>query len=82
MRAKLSAIIGTIVAALPETLTALAFVAGWTLVTMGVVALTSSLAWLFSGGLLLISLGGWRLFYIFIRDGLYVLTGQAKRRDG
>jgi len=66
------------VAWLPEILTALAFVGGWTVLTAGIVALTAPVAWFFSGGLLLISLGGWRLFYIFVRDGLYLLTKQGK----
>ena len=67
-------------AVFPEVLTALAFLGGWALLTLGVVALTSPLAWLFSGGLLAISLGGWKLFYVFVRDGLYVLTKAGKRR--
>ena len=68
-----------LVGAWPEILTGLAFVGGWALLTLGVAALTSPVAWLFSGGLFAVSLGGWKLFYVFVRDGLYVLTGQGKR---
>jgi hypothetical protein len=77
--AKASVVWKWLLGILPEGLTALAFVGGWTLITAGVVALSSPLAWLFSGGLLAISLGGWKLFYIFVRDGLYLLTQASKR---
>jgi hypothetical protein len=66
--------------AFPEILTAGAFVGGWALLTAGVAALTSSLAWLFSGGLLLISLGGWKLLWKLATSGLYALT-RAPGRD-
>jgi hypothetical protein len=59
-----------------ESLTALAFLAGWCALTAGVVALTSPLAWVFSLGLLLISAGGWRVFALIAWDGLYVLTRE------
>lgn len=62
----------------PELLTAAVFVAGWALLTAGVVALTSPIAWLFGAGLLLISLGGWRLLITLVVHGLYALT----REDG
>lgn len=63
---------------MPELLTAAVFVAGWALLTAGVVALTSPIAWLFGAGLLLISLGGWRLLITLVVHGLYALT----REDG
>lgn len=66
--------------AVPEILTAGAFLGGWLLVTAGVVRLTSPVAWVFSGGLLLLSLGGWKLLWVLVRDGLYVLTQTTKGR--
>lgn len=57
-----------------EVATALAFLAGWTLITYGVAVLTSPLAWVFSGGLLCLSLGGWRLLGVVVIDGMYALT--------
>jgi hypothetical protein len=68
-------------AALPELLTAGAFIAGWSLITAGIVALTSPLAWLFSGGLLALSLGGWKLLWALATNGLYALTRPPKH-DG
>jgi hypothetical protein len=59
-----------------ECLMALAFVGGWLLVTAGIAALTSRIAWLFSLGLLAISLGGWKPFARFVYAGLYVLTRE------
>lgn len=63
-----------------ETLTATAFIGGWLLITAGIAALTSRVAWLFSLGVLLISLGGWRLLWRMATDGLYALTREE--RDG
>lgn len=65
--------------AFPEILTAGALLGGWSLVTLGIALLTSPLAWLFSGGLLLLSLSGWKLLYVLARDGLYALTRDNKR---
>lgn len=63
-----------------ELLAAAALVAGWSLITAGVAALTSPLAWLFSAGTFLISLFGWELLYTVGRRGLYALT--RKPADG
>jgi hypothetical protein len=71
--------------ALPEILTTGALLGGWLLLTMGAVALTSRVAWLFSGGLLLLSLGGWKLLWALISNGLYALTrapGKVADNDG
>lgn len=68
--------------ALPEILTTAALLGGWLLLTLGVVALTSPLAWLFSGGLLLISLAGWKLLWRLATDGLYTLTRTPEANDG
>jgi hypothetical protein len=62
---------------LAEVLTALAFVAGWLLVTAGIARLTSPIAWLFSIGILSISLGGWKLLAQFVWNGLYALTRDS-----
>lgn len=59
---------------LPELLTAGALLGGWLLLTAGLVALTSPLAWWFSGGLLLLSLAGWKLLWTLATTGLYTLT--------
>jgi protein-S-isoprenylcysteine O-methyltransferase Ste14 len=64
--------------ALPEILTTAALLGGWLLLTLGVVALTSPVAWLFSGGLLLLSLGGWKLAWALVTNGLYALTRPEK----
>jgi hypothetical protein len=63
---------------LPEILTTAALLGGWLLLTLGVVALTSPVAWLFSGGLLLLSLGGWKLAWALVTNGLYALTRPEK----
>jgi hypothetical protein len=67
--------------ALPEILTTAALLGGWALITAAIAALTSPLAWLFSGGLLLISLGGWKLLWALASNGLYTLI-KAKPTDG
>ena len=59
-----------------EILTALAWLCGWALVTWGVVSWS---LWPVSAGLLSISLGGWRLLYVVVRDGLYTLTRDDRR---
>jgi hypothetical protein len=66
---------------LPELLTATTLLGGWALITAAIAALTSPLAWLFSGGLLLISLGGWKLLWALASNGLYTLI-KAKPTDG
>jgi hypothetical protein len=65
-----------------ELLTACGLVGGWALITAGIVALTSPLAWLFSGGLLLVSACGWELLYTIARRGLYALTRKPEARRG
>ncbi len=63
-----------------ELLTGATLVVGWLLVTAGVAALTSPRAWLFSLGLLCISLGGWRMLWQIASAGLYTLTRPRRRR--
>lgn len=63
----------------PELLTSLALVGGWALLTWGVARLTAPVAWVFSAGLLLVSLGGWRLLWEVATRGLYALTRPTKR---
>lgn len=53
---------------------ALGLVLGWALVTWAIVRLTSSEAWLFSGGLFLLSLVGWRFIGVLFLNGLYALS--------
>lgn len=57
-----------------EALTGLAALAGWALLTWAVAALVSAWAWPISGGLLLLSLTGWRLIAVVVWEGLYALT--------
>lgn len=60
-----------------ELLTAGAFLAGWALLTWAIARLTAPEAWLVSAGLLLLSLGGWKLLWTVITEGLYTLTKGA-----
>lgn len=59
-----------------EVALALAFVAGWCLVTLAVARLAhrADVVWPLSLGLLLWSAGGWRLLALVAADGLYTLT--------
>lgn len=57
-----------------ELLTGTAWLVGWILCTA---AVERRSLWLGSLGLLSVSLGGWRLLFVIVRDGLYTLT-----RDG
>lgn len=65
-----------------ELAASLALLGGWALVTLGIAALTSPLAWAFSGGVLLLSGFGWKLLYTIARDGLYHLTQSEGARRG
>lgn len=71
-----------------EILTAIAFVAGWLLLTAGLASIADALpwrvalpiaraVWRVSLGALAISLGGWKMLRQFIADGLYALTKGA-----
>ena len=57
-----------------EILVAFALLGGWALLTWGIARLTSNDAWIFSGGLLLLSLTGWRLIAKVFSAGLYDLS--------
>lgn len=61
-----------------EVATAAAFVLGWILVTWALALWISPRIWLVSGGLLLISLGGWEFLLTVMRKGLYALTRPEK----
>ncbi len=54
---------------------------GWALVTWGIARLTSVEAWIFSGGVLLLSLTGWRWMFNVMSAGLYDLS-KSKTDDG
>jgi hypothetical protein len=58
-----------------EILTAVVWLTGWTLLTA---AMDRRSVWLASAGLLCISLGGWRLFWVVVTHGLYSLTRGDK----
>jgi hypothetical protein len=62
-----------------ELATAAAFLAGWVLITWAIALYTSPRIWLVSGGLLLISLGGWEFLLTILRKGLYTLTRPEKK---
>lgn len=59
-----------------ELLTALTWLSGWLLLTA---AIDRRSLWLGSIGLLCISLGGWRLLWVVLTQGLYTLTRGARK---
>ena len=61
-----------------ELATAAAFLGGWALVTWAVASLTVWQVWPLSGGVFLLSLGGWRLLWRMACDGLYALTHEKE----
>lgn len=65
---------GVVVSVRAELAVTAAVIGGWLLLTYGVASLTAPIAWAFSGGLLLLSLCGWRFLWRLVRDGLYELT--------
>jgi len=68
-------------AGLAESLTALAFVGGWVLITDGLVHLrwfAPGVVWRLSIGLLAISLGGWQFLGQIAMRGLYQLNLEDK----
>lgn len=67
-------------AARAEILTGSAMLAGWALVTLGVATFAGPVTWAFSGGLLLLSLSGWKLLWQLVAHGLYALTREAPPR--
>lgn len=62
-----------------EVLAALLLVAGWALVTWGVVLFTTPKVWALSTGIFLLSLFGWRFLYVIAREGLYRLTRDGRQ---
>jgi hypothetical protein len=78
-KAAASHAVGAVARVRAEIATALAFLAGWALITHGVASVTRPIAWTFSAGLLCLSLGGWRLLLIVVVDGMYALT---RKQDG
>jgi hypothetical protein len=64
-----------------EIAVATAALTGWLLTTAGAAALLSSRGaralWLVSGGLLLISLCGWKFLRAIVVNGLYALTRNS-----
>lgn len=63
-----------------ELLQASAMLTGWALVTAGAAAVSSPVAWVFSAGLLLLSLCGWKFLYTLFRTGLYTLHSVSQER--
>lgn len=59
-----------------EILLSVALLGGWALVTYGIAALSTPLAWPISGGFLLLSLCGWRFLGTLFLRGLYDLTRE------
>ena len=62
-----------------EILLSLALLCGWALLTWGIVLLTTPKVWPISGGLLLLSVCGWRLLWTVFSHGLYSLTREERR---
>lgn len=63
-----------VVRARAEILLTAAMLGGWALVTWGLVLFTTWKVWPLSGGLLLLSCGGWRMLWTVASYGLYGLT--------
>lgn len=63
-----------------EILTALAWLAGWALLTAAAGAVVQrewvAAVWRGSAGLLLLALPGIKLLWVVLRDGLYTLTRE------
>ena len=53
-----------------EITVSIALLGGWTLLTWGIARLTSTDAWIFSGGVLLLSLIGWQPILTLVIKGL------------
>ncbi len=64
-----------------EIAVSIAWLGGWALVTWGIARLTSVEAWIFSGGVLLLSFTGWEWMYGVMKDGVYSLR-HRKPDDG
>jgi hypothetical protein len=64
-----------------ELLQALALLAGWLLVTFGLVELTTPKVWPLSIGLLLLSLCGWKWLASLFGHGLYTLVQVSQASD-
>ncbi|MEA3244808.1 MAG: hypothetical protein U9Q74_01500 [Gemmatimonadota bacterium] len=79
MRRPLGTLRDALVGALPEILTSFALLGGWALITWGIAILTAPVAWIFSGGALLLSLAGWRMLWEIASRGLYAMTRTTKR---
>lgn len=79
MSKRLGAARDAILGVLPEILTSLALAGGWALITWGIALLTAPVAWLFSIGILLISLGGWRMLWEIGTRGLYAMSQGTRR---
>jgi hypothetical protein len=62
-----------------EILLTLAMLSGWSLLTYGIVQLTTPKVWPLSGGLLLLACCGWRMLWTIASYGLYGLTREQKR---
>jgi hypothetical protein len=59
---------------LAETLWTAGFFAGWALMSWGFSLIWGWKVWPFAGGLLLLSMCGWRVLFLMARDGLYALS--------
>lgn len=77
------ALLRQIVAARAEGLVAVALLGGWALLTWAAAVIAAAftarawVAWPLSGGLLLLSLVGWRLILVLFGEGLYALTHRS-----
>lgn len=65
--------------ALPDLLATLSLVVGWLLLTAGIAAVTSPVAWYFSLGLLGLALGGFKTIGIIAWYGLLALNIDEKK---
>ncbi len=65
-----------------EILTGVSLLVGWLLISAGLASLCGPVVWWFSFGLLGVSLGGWKLAWAIVTNGLYELTRDEEPKRG
>ena len=64
----------------PEVFQAMGILAGWSLLTWGIAALLVWQVWPISGGILVLSVAGWKHMRTLFGEGLYALSRKGDRR--
>lgn len=81
VRRRASRALADLSAARAEIAAGSALIAGWLCITAGLAALLPrGQVWLFSAGLLLLSLFGWKFLWLVASKGLYKLNAEDERR--